>query len=227
MIDIKKLKENAEPRNFTLDENEGMTWSHVRMARIIATIIHAANDCQEKCKYCGDRLYVGEAVATVLNTDPIFMAERPEKVSEYGYLGTLNGVIKVYLAPELEKNECLMGHHGRAALAEQDFFFLLKYEGLELVDFIEQSERQQADPKWILQGVKGYICGTSDGIEFAEEMREPDHDVQAKTGFSLIEQSIERAKSICEADGEALAKYYEENWDADKIMEMAHGPNAD
>ena len=32
------------------------------------------------------------------------------------------------------------------------------------------------------------------------------------------EQSIERAKSICEADGEALAKYYEENWDADKII---------
>jgi hypothetical protein len=32
------------------------------------------------------------------------------------------------------------------------------------------------------------------------------------------ENSIERAKSICEADGEALAKYYEENWDADKII---------
>lgn len=32
------------------------------------------------------------------------------------------------------------------------------------------------------------------------------------------EQSIERAKAICEADGEALAKYYEENWDADKII---------
>ena len=35
------------------------------------------------------------------------------------------------------------------------------------------------------------------------------------------EQSIERDKSICEADGEALAKYYEENWDAEKIREMA------
>ena len=32
------------------------------------------------------------------------------------------------------------------------------------------------------------------------------------------EQSIERAKTICEADGEALAKYYEENLDADKII---------
>lgn len=51
----------------------------------------------------------------------------------------------------------------------------------KMLDFIEQSEQQQADPKWILQGVKGYICGMSDGIEFAEEMREPDHDVQAKT----------------------------------------------
>ena len=37
------------------------------------------------------------------------------------------------------------------------------------------------------------------------------------------EQSIERAKEICEADGEALAKYYEENWDADKIRDMAQG----
>ena len=51
----------------------------------------------------------------------------------------------------------------------------------KILDFIEQSEQQHADPKWILQGVKGYICGMSDGIEFAEEMREPDHDVQAKT----------------------------------------------
>jgi hypothetical protein len=32
------------------------------------------------------------------------------------------------------------------------------------------------------------------------------------------EQSIERAKSICEADGEALAKYYEENYNADEII---------
>lgn len=39
--------------------------------------------------------------------------------------------------------------------------------------------------------------------------------------MTLEDQSIERAKSICEADGEALAKYYEENWDAEKIMEMA------
>ena len=135
MIDINKLKENAEPRNFTLDESEGMKWSRVRMGRILATILHAANDCQAKCKYCGDRLYVGEAVGTAINTDPLFLAERPEKISEYGYLGTLNGMIKVYLAPELEKNECLIGHHGRASLEEKDFFFLLKYEGLELIDF--------------------------------------------------------------------------------------------
>lgn len=51
----------------------------------------------------------------------------------------------------------------------------------KILDYIEQSEQQQADPKWILQGVKGYICGMSDGIEFAEEMRVPDYDVQAKT----------------------------------------------
>ena len=51
----------------------------------------------------------------------------------------------------------------------------------KILDFIVKSEEQQADPKWILQGVKGYISGISDGIEFAEEMRAPDHDVQAKT----------------------------------------------
>ena len=51
----------------------------------------------------------------------------------------------------------------------------------KILDYIEQSEQEKADPKWILQGVKGYICGMSDGIEFAEEMRSPDHDVQAKT----------------------------------------------
>ena len=51
----------------------------------------------------------------------------------------------------------------------------------KILDYIEQAEQQQSDPKWILQGVKGYICGMSDGIEFAEEMRYHDHSVQAKT----------------------------------------------
>lgn len=146
MIDIKKLKENAEPRNFTLAENEGMKWSSIRMGRIVATILHAANDCQGKCNYCGDRLYVGEAVGTALNTVPIFLAELPDKVSEYGYLGTLNGVIKVYLEPELEKNECLMGHHGRTAIGEKDFFFILKYEGLELIDFTNTEDEPVPEP---------------------------------------------------------------------------------
>lgn len=146
MIDIKKLKENAEPRNFTLAENEGMKWSSIRMGRIVATILHAANDCQGKCNYCGDRLYVGEAVGTALNTVPIFLAERPEKVSEYGYLGTLNGVIQVYLEPELEKNECLIGHHGRTAIGEKDFFFILKYEGLELIDFTNTEDEPVPEP---------------------------------------------------------------------------------
>lgn len=148
MIDIKKLKENAEPRNFTLDETEGMTWSHARMGRLIATILHAANDCQSKCKYCGDRLYVGEAVGTALQVDPVFMAERPEPGEEVveRYLGTLNGTIKVYLAPELEQNECLIGRHGRTAIGEKDFFFLLKYEGLELIDFTNTEEQPVPEP---------------------------------------------------------------------------------
>ena len=151
MIDIKTIKENAEPRNFILNnEKEGMKWSRVRMGRMIATILHAANDCQAKCNYCGDRLYVGEAVGTALNTDPLFMAERPEKITEYGYLGTLNGVIQVYLEPELEKNECLIGRHGRTALDEKDFFFLLTYEGLELVDFTNMSDEPSFEPGFVV-----------------------------------------------------------------------------
>lgn len=51
----------------------------------------------------------------------------------------------------------------------------------KILNSIEQSEQQQADPKLILQTIKGYLCGMSDGIEFAEEMRVPDYNVQAKT----------------------------------------------
>ena len=150
MIDINKLKEDAEPRNFTLDGDEVLKWSRVRMGRILATILYASNNCQEKCNYCGDRLYVGEAVGTAINTDPLFLAERPEQVSEYGYLGSLNGMIKVYLAPELEKNECLIGHHGRTAIGEKDFFFILKYEGLELVDFTNTEDEQPSEDGFVV-----------------------------------------------------------------------------
>lgn len=85
----------------------------------------------------------------------------------------------------------------------------------KILDFIEQSEQQQADPKWILQGVKGYICGMSDGIEFAEEMRAPDPTVQAKTDeprpmvgdsvkLNLCKESIDNiAKTLKDAYGTA------------------------
>ena len=35
------------------------------------------------------------------------------------------------------------------------------------------------------------------------------------------EKSVQRAKELMSADGEALAKHYEEKWDASKIIEMA------
>lgn len=96
----------------------------------------------------------------------------------------------------------------------------------KILDFIEQSEQQQADPKWILQGVKGYICGVSDGIEFAEEMRAPDHEVQAKTDeprpmvgdsvkLNLCKESIDNiAKTLNEA-------YPSANWSSDERSEIS------
>jgi hypothetical protein len=96
----------------------------------------------------------------------------------------------------------------------------------KILDFIEQSEAQHADPKWILQGVKGYICGMSDGIEFAEEMREPDHSVQAKTDeprpmvgdsvkLNLCKESIDNiAKTLNEA-------YPSANWSSDERSEIS------
>lgn len=80
----------------------------------------------------------------------------------------------------------------------------------KILDYIEQSEHQQADPKWILQGVKGYICGMSDGIEFAEEMRSPDHDVQAKTDEPrpMVGDSVRL--NLCKESIDNIAKTLEE-----------------
>lgn len=36
------------------------------------------------------------------------------------------------------------------------------------------------------------------------------------------EKSIQRAKEICEADGEAIAKHFEEKYDAVKIFKIAN-----
>ena len=80
----------------------------------------------------------------------------------------------------------------------------------KILDFIEQSEQQHADPKWILQGVKGYICGMSDGIEFSEEMRAPDHDVQAKTDEPrpMVGDSVRL--NLCKESIDSINKTFEE-----------------
>jgi hypothetical protein len=81
----------------------------------------------------------------------------------------------------------------------------------KILDYIEKSEEQKADPKWILQGVKGYICGMSDGIEFAEEMRAPDHDVQAKTDEPrpMVGDSVNL--NLCKEPLGDLAKTFEDS----------------
>jgi len=83
----------------------------------------------------------------------------------------------------------------------------------KILDFIEQSEEQQADPKWILQSVKGYICGISDGIEFAEEMRAPDHDVQDKTDEPrpMVGDSVRL--NLCKESIDNIAKTLKESYD--------------
>ena len=80
----------------------------------------------------------------------------------------------------------------------------------KILDYIEKSEEQKADPKWILQGVKGYICGMSDGIEFAEEMREPDQNVQAKTDEPrpMVGDSVRM--NLCKESIDNIAKTHEE-----------------
>lgn len=89
----------------------------------------------------------------------------------------------------------------------------------KILDYIEQSEQQQADPKWILQGVKGYICGMSDGIEFAEEMRTPDHDVQAKTDEPrpMVGDSVRL--NLCKESIDSIAKTLEEAYPNRQSME--------
>lgn len=80
----------------------------------------------------------------------------------------------------------------------------------KILDYIEQSEQQQADPKWILQGVKGYICGMSDGIEFAEEMRAPDLNVQAKSDEPrpMVGDSV--SLNLSRGSLDSIAKTFEE-----------------
>ena len=89
----------------------------------------------------------------------------------------------------------------------------------KILDYIEQSEQQHADPKWILQGVKGYICGMSDGIEFAEEMRAPDHDVQAKTDEPrpMVGDSVRL--NLCKESIDNIAKTLEEAYPSLHPME--------
>ena len=80
----------------------------------------------------------------------------------------------------------------------------------KILEFIEQSEQQHADPKLILQSVKGYLCGMSDGIELAEEMREPDHDVQTKTDEPrpMVGDSVRL--NLCKESMDKIAKTFEE-----------------
>lgn len=52
----------------------------------------------------------------------------------------------------------------------------------KLSEQIEACEKSGMSIDMILHGVKCYLSGIDDGISLSEEMREPDHSVQAKAG---------------------------------------------
>ena len=50
----------------------------------------------------------------------------------------------------------------------------------KILNYIERCEADEVDPNATIRGLKGYLCGLSDGIDFCEEMRAPDNDTHAK-----------------------------------------------
>ena len=49
----------------------------------------------------------------------------------------------------------------------------------KILNYIENCEADNVDPEATIRGLKGYLCGLSDGIEFAEEMRSANCDQEA------------------------------------------------
>lgn len=102
-------------------------WSQQRAAILVAQLLKASNDLRFRSGgYCGDRLYVGEDVATVLDLTHLFHR------NEDGSFGTLNGVIRVYLSPSMPKNMAVMSKFNRGSRYDQLIVFEdLKFEEMK------------------------------------------------------------------------------------------------
>ena len=118
-VDIKALKEKADKLvcNSVLDGTESDTWSQQRICNIVSIILRESNRCREKYDSVGDLMYVGENLGTVLQATSMTIGGE-----DNGYLGKLNGAIEVYYTPDLDKDECLIGHG--------EDFINVKFKGL-------------------------------------------------------------------------------------------------
>lgn len=112
-------------------------WSQQRAAILVAQLLKASNDLRFRSGgYCGDRLYVGEDVATVLDLTHLFHR------NEDGSFGTLNGVIRVYLSPSMPKNMAVMSKFNRGSRYDQ----LIVFEDLKFEE-MKTEEKKEAETK--------------------------------------------------------------------------------
>ena len=109
-------------------------WSQQRAAILVAQLLKASNDLRFRSGgYCGDRLYVGEDVATVLDLTHLFHR------NEDGSFGTLNGVIRVYLSPSMPRNMAVMSKFNRGSRYDQ----LVIFEDLKFKEMKEEEKKEE------------------------------------------------------------------------------------
>ena len=126
-VDVKALKEKSDKLvcNSVLYGSESNTWSQQRALNIVSIVLRESNRCKEKYKSIGDVMYVGENLGTVIQATSMTIGGESD-----GYLGKLNGAIDVYYAPDLDKDEGLIGHG--------DQFINIKFKGLLDLKSVEQ-----------------------------------------------------------------------------------------
>jgi len=109
-------------------------WSQQRAAILVAQLLKSSNDLRFRSGgFCGDRLFVGEDVATVLDLSQIY-----HRKEEDGMMGLLNGVIRVYLVPSMPKNMAVMSKYSRGSRYDQ----LVIFEDLKFDDSTSEEKKE-------------------------------------------------------------------------------------